>query len=401
MEAKHFIAFLPRKNAAPTRQGPQVAAMVFSRRGLIFLDQRTETAGDSRLSRTTPEGGSAAVNAWSAMSTVAEPAAERPPRLGARRLRLLVSAAGAVVAFAALAIANASVPPPAAAPVALREVTQIQVAPRAADSYAPATHAAPQDADSVRITGTVGADLTRSLQAAGVPEKQGRDYVAALASAINLSDGLSVADRFDLVILREDGRLGEVAYAGLDRVGRSDVQLMKWTDGKEIRWINADGFDASSQGMGMPVVGRVSSGFGQRFHPVLGHRRMHKGVDLAAPSGAPIVAAASGRVVAAGWHGGYGRQVAIAHDDGLKTTYSHMSAIAAVRGAHVRQGEVIGYVGSSGLSTGPHLHYEVYRNGRLVNPLSVKLRQSPLQGEELHAFRSRLRGLLMSRGRGV
>lgn len=338
------------------------------------------------------------MNAWSAISRVAEPAAERPLLPSARRLRLLMAAAGAVGACATLAIANASAPPATVAPVLVTASPQFHGALLATDRIVSDTPIPTPDAQTVRITGAVGPDLTRSLQEAGVPETQGREYVAALATAIDLNHGLSIADRFDLVVLRKNGRLAELAYAGLDRVGRGDIQLMKWTDGKETRWINADGLDPSSQGMGMPVAGRVSSGFGPRFHPVLGHRRMHKGVDLAAPSGAPIVAAASGRVVAAGWHGGYGRQVAIAHADGIKTTYSHMSAIAAVPGTSVSQGQVIGYVGSSGLSTGPHLHYEVYRNGRLVNPLTVKLTQSPLQGEELHAFRSRLRGLLMARG---
>lgn len=335
------------------------------------------------------------MNAWPANLAIAEPVAERPLLLGARRLRLLVSAAGAVAVCGALAIANATVPPPSPAPVAQKNVTQVYVALPTADNLASASPTAPAAPHSVRITGTVGVNLTRSLHEAGVPERQGREYVAALATAIDLGSGLSVADRFDLVILRQDGRLGELAYAGLDRVGRSDLELMKWTDGKETRWINADGLDPSSQGMGMPVAGRVSSGFGQRFHPVLGNRRMHNGIDLAAPMGAPIVAAASGRVVAAGWHGGYGRRVAIAHEDGIKTTYSHMGAIVAASGSNVRQGQVIGYVGSSGLSTGPHLHYEVYRNGRLVDPLTTKLTRSPLQGEELYAFRSRLRGLLV------
>jgi murein DD-endopeptidase MepM/ murein hydrolase activator NlpD len=253
----------------------------------------------------------------------------------------------------------------------------------------------PADPDTVRITGTVGPDLSRSLEAAGVPERQGRDYVAALSTAIRLDGGLSVEDRFDLVILRgKDGKLGEVAYAGLDRVGRSDLELMKWTDGRETRWIDADGIDPSARGMEMPVAGRVSSGFGERFHPILGYRRMHDGVDLAAPYGTPIVAAADGRIVSAGWRGGYGNEVAIAHSGGIETIYGHMSSIAAVSGAYVRRGQVIGYVGSTGLSTGPHLHYEVHKGGRLVNPLSVKLAASPLKGEELRAFQYRLRGLL-------
>ena len=254
------------------------------------------------------------------------------------------------------------------------------------------------DPESVRITGTVGADLTRSLQAAGVPERQGREYLAALATAIPLAGGLGVADRFDLVIVRKDGRLGDVAYAGLDRVGRSDVELMKWTDGRTSRWIDADSLGGGGQGMEMPVAGRVSSPFGERFHPILGYRRMHDGVDLAAPYGTPIVAAADGRIVSAGWRGGYGQEVAIRHAGGLETIYGHMSRIAAATGASVRRGQVIGFVGSTGLSTGPHLHYEVHKDGRLVNPLSVKLTASPLQGEELRAFQYRLRGLLTAGG---
>jgi murein DD-endopeptidase MepM/ murein hydrolase activator NlpD len=235
-----------------------------------------------------------------------------------------------------------------------------------------------------------------------VPEAQGREYVGLLAKTIDLNGGLSVGDRFDLVVLlARDGNPTELAFAGLDRIARSDVQLMKWTDGKEVRWIDADRLDAGSEAMAMPVRGRVSSLFGERFHPVLHYRRMHNGVDVAARDGAPIVAAASGRVVSAGWSGGYGRRVVIAHGDGLQTTYAHMSSIAAAPGSTVRQGQVIGYVGSSGLSTGPHLHYEVRRDGQLVNPLSVKLPQSPLQGEELNAFRGRLRGLLMKSPKGM
>jgi murein DD-endopeptidase MepM/ murein hydrolase activator NlpD len=120
-------------------------------------------------------------------------------------------------------------------------------------------------------------------------------------------------------------------------------------------------------------------------------------VDLAAASGTPIVAAADGRVIEAGWRGGYGQQVEIAHADGIETRYGHMSRIAARIGEAVRKGEVIGYVGSTGLSTGPHLHFEVTRNGRPVNPMSVKMSSGPghLEGEKLHAFQSELRGLLL------
>jgi murein DD-endopeptidase MepM/ murein hydrolase activator NlpD len=250
-----------------------------------------------------------------------------------------------------------------------------------------------------RFAGKVGADMSQSLLAAGVPERQGREYIALLARAIDLAGGLTVDDRFDLVIERTpDGKLARLLYAGLDRIGRADVELLKWTDGKQVIWVNADGVGGESrQGMRLPVSGRVTSGFGTRFHPILGYQRFHAGLDLAATLGSPIKAAADGRVVSAGWHGGYGRLVAVMHGGGIETLYGHMSQIAARPGETVRQGQVIGYVGSSGLSTGPHLHYEVLKNGRPVNPLSVKLAGGPaqLEGEKLHAFHDALRALLV------
>jgi murein DD-endopeptidase MepM/ murein hydrolase activator NlpD len=263
------------------------------------------------------------------------------------------------------------------------------------------TEAQPAAADigAKRFSGKVGPDMSASLLAAGVPEQRAREYIALLSRAIDLAGGLTVDDKFDLVIERTpDGKLARLLYAGLDRVGRADVELLKWTDGKETIWVNADGVGGeNSQGMRMPVSGRVTSGFGERFHPILGYQRFHAGLDLAATFGSPIAAAADGRVVSAGWHGGYGRLVAVMHAGGVETLYGHMSSIAARPGELVRQGQVIGYVGSSGLSTGPHLHYEVLKNGRPVNPLSVKLAGGPaqLEGEKLHAFHDALRALLV------
>jgi murein DD-endopeptidase MepM/ murein hydrolase activator NlpD len=266
----------------------------------------------------------------------------------------------------------------------------------------PAAAPAAADDGEQRFTGKVGADLTASLQAAGVPERQGREYVWLLGKAIKLGEGLSVEDRFDLIVLKgEEGKPGQLVYAGLDRVARADIELLKWTDGKQIVWLNADGVGGDgSTAMHLPVSGRVTSGFGNRFHPILGYARMHKGVDLAASYGAPIAAAGPGRVVSAGWAGGYGREVVIAHGNGIQTRYGHMSRLAAYPGETVNQGQVIGYVGSSGLSTGPHVHYEVLKNGRPVNPMSVKLGGGPgqLEGEKLHQFRDALRALLVQAG---
>ena len=339
-------------------------------------------------------GGHAAVH--SLLGTVSAIGGSARIRAMRSRASLLFGAAAsvtvAVVALTALP-SSSSTSRAAAAPAPVLSI------PAATPAVPPSAGVAEADPYARRFNGRVGNDLTKALEAAGVPELQGREYVALLSRAIPLANGLSVDDRFDLVLERTpDGKLGQLVYAGLDRVARADVELMKWTDGKQVIWVNADGVGGEDdQGMKLPVSGRVTSGFGERFHPILGYERFHAGVDLAAVRGTPIVAAADGRVVSAGWHGGYGQQVAIAHDGGVETTYGHMSRIAAYAGELVHRGQVIGYVGSTGLSTGPHLHFEVMKNGRPVNPLTAKLTGGPghLEGEKLHAFQDQLRQLLL------
>ena len=141
---------------------------------------------------------------------------------------------------------------------------------------------------------------------------------------------------------------------------------------------NAGGRPLAGLGLGgsallsnrLPLVSaRVSSRFGMRRHPLLGGMRNHSGVDLAAPQGTPVYAPAAGIVGAAQWQGGYGLLVAVDHPGGMETRYGHLFRIAVVPGQSVAAGEVIGYVGSTGLSTGPHLHYEVRVHGAVVNPL--------------------------------
>jgi murein DD-endopeptidase MepM/ murein hydrolase activator NlpD len=136
--------------------------------------------------------------------------------------------------------------------------------------------------------------------------------------------------------------------------------------------------------------GIFRSGFGPRKHPLLGYVRMHTGVDWADDTGAPVLAAGNGTVVKADWAaGGYGRKIEIQHLNGYMTAYSHMSGFARgiQPGAKVRQGQIIGYVGSTGLSTGPHLHYEVLVNGHFVDPMRIKLpRGRELEGPILAGF---------------
>ncbi len=226
-----------------------------------------------------------------------------------------------------------------------------------------------------RFTAAIGAELSDSLLRSGVPGVAARDYVTQMLRVANLATELSVDDRFDLIVASTPGEPPVLVYAGMDRVGRGDLQFLKYGDDRgRVEWVDARGLERrESGGFVLPVGGRVTSGYGTRMHPLLGSARFHRGIDLAAASGTPIKAAADGRVVRVGWRGGYGRQVALAHDGGLDTSYSHLSRILARPGEQVERGQVIGLVGSSGLSTGPHLHFEAARNGKPIDPRSARI----------------------------
>ncbi|HEY0325082.1 MAG TPA: M23 family metallopeptidase [Allosphingosinicella sp.] len=261
----------------------------------------------------------------------------------------------------------------------------------------------PIDVDStpLRIQGTVGGSLYRSARAAGVPPRLVEAYIRALAGHVGVPGGLGAGDRFDIIVEHRRAATGEtqtgaLLYAGLDRATGRDIQLMQWTIGGSTQWMEASGVGReSSNGFRMPVHGRVTSNFGTRVHPILRYTRFHAGIDFGAPYGAPIMAAASGQVSSAGWQGGYGRAVKISHGGGIQTLYGHMSSLAVAPGQQVAAGQVIGYVGSSGFSTGPHLHYELHRGGTPIDPASFRFTtRAALSGGDLEAFRSRMRGLL-------
>ena len=164
---------------------------------------------------------------------------------------------------------------------------------------------------------------------------------------------------------------------------------MRW--GKDGRFYEASGVGEQRSGLVAPVPGPISSRYGMRRHPILGYRRMHAGLDFRARHGTAIVAVTDGRVSSAGRAGGCGIAVKLDHGRGLATRYCHMSRMAVRSGQQVRRGQVIGYVGSTGLSTGPHLHYEMYRNGRAINPASVDfVTRAVLSGTELIDFQRRL-----------
>lgn len=245
-----------------------------------------------------------------------------------------------------------------------------------------------------RMRGKVGSSLYRSMRAAGVPASAVQDYLRALDGQINMNRDVSASDEFDVILAYRraatgERQAGQLLYAGIDRGGKPRTQLMRW--GKEGRFFEASGAGEERSGLARPVPGAISSRYGMRRHPVLGYRRMHAGLDFRARRGTPIVSVSDGRVVSAGRAGGCGIAVKVDHGGGLQTRYCHMSRMAVSRGASVRRGQVIGYVGSTGLSTGPHLHYEIYRKGKSVNPQSVQfVTRAVLSGAELAEFKEQL-----------
>lgn len=190
-------------------------------------------------------------------------------------------------------------------------------------------------------------------------------------------------DQFEIFYERkisEDGRRvqeGEILYARLNIKGE-DIHLYRHVpEGKDFaEYFHEDGQSSKKALMKTPIEGaRLSSSYGRRKHPVLGYTRMHKGVDFSAPTGTPIMAAGDGVVERASWFGSFGNYVRIRHNGSYKTIYAHMSKYGRgiKKGVRVRQGQIIGYVGATGRVTGRHLHYEVYKDGTQVNPLSLKM----------------------------
>ena len=215
---------------------------------------------------------------------------------------------------------------------------------------------------------------------------------------------LSPSDNLEVIYLAEtNAETPEILYASLT-VGAVTHAFYRFrsTEDGAVDYYDAEGKSAQKFLVRKPVTqARFTSGFGMRRHPIVRRYRMHTGVDWAAPTGTPILAAGDGEVAKIGTRAGYGRSITMKHLHGYETTYNHMSGYfkGLKRGDHVVQNQVIGYIGSTGLSTGPHLHYEVLVNGRFVDPMKIRVpRGRELQGAEMVAFeqeRQRIDDLLV------
>ncbi|HEX6860559.1 MAG TPA: peptidoglycan DD-metalloendopeptidase family protein [Caulobacteraceae bacterium] len=247
-------------------------------------------------------------------------------------------------------------------------------------------------------TGEMHGSLYESAARAGATPGVTAQVVKLFAHKLDFSRDIKSGDQFSLVFDRkvtESGRTieaGDLLYAEIEAKGqKTRFYRFERTNG-DAQYFDENGKNIKGFLLRTPVDGaRITSTFGMRRHPVLGYTRAHQGVDFGAGTGTPILAAGDGVVAEAGRKGGYGNWLRIRHGGGWDTGYGHISRYAKGihRGVHVRQGQVVAYVGSTGLATGPHLHYEVFRNGQRVNPIGAKVPQgSILSGRELVAFKA-------------
>lgn len=250
-----------------------------------------------------------------------------------------------------------------------------------------------------RAQGVIDGSLYLSAKAAGVPEAVIVDLIRIYSHDVDFQREIRAGDAFDLVYTTHVDDTGEtikggaIQYAELTLSGeKKPLYRFSTSDDQITDYFTPKGFSGKRLLMRTPVDGaRLTSKFGVRRHPILGYNKLHRGVDFGAPSGTPVMAAGNGTVDMAGWHGGYGRYVRLRHANSYRTAYAHLSRFARgiSRGTRVRQGQIIGYVGSSGRSTGPHLHYEVLVNTKQINPMGVKLPTGRhLAGKDLAAFQS-------------
>ena len=244
--------------------------------------------------------------------------------------------------------------------------------------------------------GTIASSLYVDAMGEGVPVPIVVEMIRAFSFDVDFQREIRANDGFRIFydrLLTPEGafaKAGDMIYGALTLRGKTlPLYRYRMRDGT-VDYFNTKGESVRKALMRTPIDGaRLSSRYGRRRHPILGYTKMHRGIDFAAPRGTPIMAAGNGVVTMAGRNGSFGNYVRIRHNATYSTAYAHMKSIARGlrRGRRVRQGQIIGFVGTTGRSTGPHLHYEILRNNRHINPLSVRLPTGKkLRGAELKRF---------------
>lgn len=267
------------------------------------------------------------------------------------------------------------------------------------ETYAAKSIAAEFKMETITVKSTIENSLYLDANTLGAPDKVIQQFANIYEYSVDFQRDIQPGDAFEMFFEVARDKKGNIIKAGdllytsfSPRNKTMEYYLFEDAKGRE-NFYDETGKTAKRKLRATPINGaRLSSRYGRRRHPILGYRKMHTGVDFAAPRGTPILAAGSGTVERANRFGSFGNYVRIRHTDGYKTAYAHMKGFAkGIRaGAYVRQDQVIGYVGTTGRSTGPHLHYEVILNGRKINPRRLsQLSGKPLSKEQMPAFQTR------------
>jgi murein DD-endopeptidase MepM/ murein hydrolase activator NlpD len=269
---------------------------------------------------------------------------------------------------------------------------------RGADGTFTANDAVKQlEAHVHRAGATIDTSLYLSAMQAGIPADVVVQMIHMFSYKVDFQRDIRPGDSFQVYYdyyytpEGQPAKQGDISYAMM-RLGGREIALYRYQPdpNEPADYFDAHGQSAKGMLMKTPVDGaRITSGFGMRFHPVLGYTRMHKGIDFGVPIGTPVMAAGGGTIGFMGWENGYGNFVMIQHGNNYSTAYGHLSRFAPGlhKGSHVRQGQVVAYSGMTGMATGPHLHYEIRINNEQVNPLKVKVADGrKLSGKSLRDY---------------
>lgn len=276
---------------------------------------------------------------------------------------------------------------------------RITVTRRADGTFASSEQALPVRRELFYASGVIDGSLSETASKLGIPASKMVELVAAFSYDIDFQRQIKLGDRFDVIIERfydeqgEFNHYGNIVFSALTLSGQKH-SLYHFETADRTGYYDETGNSVKKELLRTPInAARITSKFGMRRHPVLGYSKMHRGVDFAAPTGTPIYAAGDGVVAFASRKNGYGNYLKLSHNSNMATGYAHLSRFASnIRpGARVKQGQVVAYVGSTGMSTGPHLHFEVMVNNDQVDPLSVKFASSgqKLTGKDLANFNAR------------
>ena len=259
-------------------------------------------------------------------------------------------------------------------------------------------------AKTFRGYGKVKTSILQAGASGGIPATAMREVIKAFSYDIDFQREIHPGDSIEVLMDRAKNKNGSyntnggtLRYAALTLRGKKHEIFRFKNSFGEMAWFDGKGNSIKKSLLRTPVDAvHITSGFGMRTHPIKGYTKMHKGVDFSAGMGTPIMAAGDGVVTFKGWQGGYGNFVTIKHNDKYETAYGHISRFGKITvGSRVKQGQVIAYVGSTGMSTGPHLHYEVREAGSQVNPVSKQFNMAAgLSGKSLAAFKTAKQGAL-------